>query len=448
MNKIVELIDAAAQAAPSKAAMIDGNGRRVTTYAELSELSKRISAALISKGATGVIPILLPREAESFAAVLGILRAGLAFSPLDSAYPADRISYILRDCGCDTVLDERLLSEMLTVPPSEESVDVSPEAVAAVFYTSGSTGAPKGVLHSGASLLSCVRRHIPLLDRGESSVHASAVSFSFVAMVFDVLTPLCLGATVHILSDEVRKDVALTERYYKENCITSGFLSPQMLKRIDIESCGDLCILTGSERLSDVEPCGHKIINLYGLSETLAGVSHFEVTRAYGNTPIGKPFEGINVYLLDENGMAAQEGEICVSGEIFDGYLNMPEETARVYTPNPFAEKDGFAKLFHTGDLGRWDENGDLVYIDRRDWMVKINGQRVEPGEIESALNSLSQVKQAACKGFTNGFGQTYICAYYTPCGDAEESAIRAQLSEKLPSYMIPLFLYLWRSFL
>ena len=195
-------------------------------------------------------------------------------------------------------------------------------------------------------------------------------------------------------------------------------------------------VFTGSERLSGVYSDRFEIINGYGMSETLAAAVSFTVDRKYDNTPIGRPLQGVELFLLDEDGHAVPdgtEGEICLKGRFADGYLNQPEATAAAFIP----QADGTV-LLHTGDIGALNENGDLVYVNRKDWMVMINGQRVETREVEKLLTEIYGVTNAAVQAFDDPMGQKYLAAFYTAEGDVSAGALTAALKKDLPDYMIP----------
>ena len=215
--------------------------------------------------------------------------------------------------------------------------------------------------------------------------------------------------------------------------ITQLFMPPSVLKLFKPAGNSLRLVTTGSERVSDVASRDYSIYNLYGMSKTCAAVTAFPIDKPYHNTPIGRAMEGCAVYLLDENGQEADEGEICVAGHLMTGYIGMPEKTAEVKVKNPHFSTDGHKTMIRTGDLGRRDENGNIIYVNRKDWMIKINGQRVEPGEIEAVIREIPQIANAAVKGFTNENNHSYLCAYYVTKGDIQESEIRLALSMDQP---------------
>ena len=217
-----------------KPAVVDQDGKRETTYSELDDLSGRICAALKKKGVGkgDIIPVCLERRMEFLAAELGILKSGGAFAALSPEYPKERIAYIQKDCGAPFLFNDEFLAEALGEPFSDggDAEDVKDSDGAFAVYTSGSTGNPKGIIHSHRSLAEAVTRHRALFSPEERDVQLSCASFSFVAMIIDLYTPLSAGQTVHILPEEKRKDVRQIEQYIRQHGITMAFISPQMLR--------------------------------------------------------------------------------------------------------------------------------------------------------------------------------------------------------------------------
>ena len=419
-----------------KTAIVDRDGERSASYAELDALSGRIAAKLAAAGfGEGSFIVLgLDRSMEYVAAYLGALKAGCAAVPVIRSYPPERIAYIRQDCGAGLLLDEAFLTDIEQYAPMEP-VSVPDSAPALVIYTSGSTGRPKGILHARGALEAAVERNAGLLAGiGDVRFGASA-PMSFVAFVLEYLSVLSGGGTVHILSDAKRRDIRRLTEYFDAQEISAAFITPQMF-RLYKGSRGMKRALVGSERLSGVYSEDFEICNAYGLSETLGGVCSFLVDRKYDNTPIGKPLEGVEIRLLDEAGNAVPkgtEGEICLLGHFADGYLNMPEATAAAFIRQP----DG-SVLLHTGDIGVLDENSNLVYLNRKDWMVKINGQRVETQEIENLLKKIDGVTNAAVQAFDDHMGQKYLAAFYTASMPVSAAGLTAALKRLLPDYMIP----------
>ena len=425
-----------AKEAPQKTALVDLDGARATSYGELDALSGRIAAKLAScgLGEGSFVVIALERSMEYVAAYLGALKAGCAAVPVIRSYPPERIVYIRDNCDAALLLDESFLTDLENYKPMEP-VTVPDSAPALVIYTSGSTGKPKGILHSRGALNEAVERNAGMLDGTGDVRFGASAPMSFVAFVLEYLSVLNRGGTTHILSDSVRRDIRRLMQYFDGHEISVAFITPQMF-RLYKGSRGMKRALVGSERLSGVYSGDFEILNAYGLSETLGGVCAFRVDKKYDNTPIGKPMKGVELHLLDQDGREVPqgtEGEICLKGHFADCYLHMPEATAAALVKQP----DGTV-LLHTGDIGVLDENGNLVYVNRKDWMVKINGQRVETQEIESLLKEIDGVKDAAVQAFDDRMGQKYLAAFYTADRSLSAAGLTAALKRTLPDYMIP----------
>ena len=423
---------------PYSIAVVDQGGRRETSFAEMKLLTDRVTGRLLSRGFPrgSFILINMGRCREYIAAYLGIIAAGYAVVPTVPDYPEERIRYIIRNSGSPFTVTEKFF-EGIEAYDSVDGTGPDPEDIACMNYTSGSIGNPKGVCYSMRCISEGAGRAGLLFEGLDRIVMASSASFAFAAMSNDCLGPLLLGGTVHLLSDEVRKDAKLMMEYYEKHGIVCGNVSPGMQKFFGHTKELKRVFTTG-ERVVNTYSGQHEIWCLYGLTEVFTAATRFLIDRKYPNTPLGKPFGSVRIDILDDDGNPVpegREGEIFVSGYISEGYYGMPEETARCFT-----DLGGGMKRFATHDIGYMDENGDLVYVDRKDWMVKINGQRVEPFEIEAVLNEVPGVQSAVVKSFKEE-DSVYLCAYYIPEDDGlKEEDIRSAVAAKLPSYMMPAF--------
>ena len=366
---------------PSKTAITDQDGTRCTTYAQLDDISSRICGAVMEKGITkgDLVPICMSRCTEYIAAEIGVLKAGAAFIALSPEYPQARIDYISKDCGAKMIIDDDFIRSAVLHKPAE-AVSVNLDDRAFLIYTSGSTGNPKGIVHTHKSMAASVVRHADTFDSTDKDIHLCCGPFSFIVMMVD--------------------------------------------------------IFTGSERVLRITGNGYRFMNLFGCSETAGVAVMFEVDKSYDNTPIGKAANGIRAFLLCDDGHIGtfgEEGELCIVGDIACEYFGMPEQTAKA-----FEKLDDGNICFHTNDICRMLPDGNLVYVDRKDWMVKVNGQRVELGEVEAAFSSIEGITAVAVKGFVNSHGQTYMCAFYTADQDFDVETLKELLSCKLPEYMIP----------
>ena len=419
-----------------KTALIEPEGRKIS-YSELNEYAGRIAEKmrLSDVKQNDTVAIVLPNGIDVVAAMLASLKLGAAFAALNGRYPEDRLQYIYKDCSAALVVTPDFFADAGSYKPMEEEAVVSDEDTAMLVYTSGSTGNPKGVVIDQLAISSSIRSIV-----SEEDVFGLGAPFFFIAGSKILFNGLVNGCTNVIIPQTIMRDPQLLAELIAEYQITSSFISPKVLRYFKPIGNSLKKVTTGSERLSGIWSDEFKIYNTYGMSETVAGVLQFEVDRPYENTPVGKPFKGTEVYLLDENGQEAEEGEICVAGHLGKEYLNLPEESARVFVPNPFKDRDGFDRMIHTGDIGKRLPDGNIVYLNRKDWMVKINGQRVEPGEIEAKLRRIEEISDAAVKDFTDASGQTFLVAYYVLKKELEEPVIRETLKGMLPDYMLPSF--------
>ena len=419
---------------------------RSLTGKELLDLSGRIAAALNAKGAGrgSIVPIILPRCIDYVAAEIGALRAGCGYAPILPEYPQDRIDYIVSDCKAPVIIDEAFIRETEAFEPIKENVETTEDDISYLIYTSGSTGNPKGVIHTHRSFYDSLERDQVMCRMEEDDKTLGLVSFSFAWSVAEVYDTLIVGASLIILNVEERKDLNYVRNAIRENGITVMYINPNMLKRLDIHDSTLRVVKTAGERLADFYTDEYQIVNIFGTSETYCALA-FHLDKAYDNTPIGKAYLNCRVVLLDDNGKevpAGEEGEICICGHLAKGYMNLPEQTAKVFEKDPFSD-DETSTLYHTSDMGRLLPDGSVLYVNRKDWMVKINGQRVETGEIEVRLvTDHPEIETAIVKAFENEYGLTYLAAYYKLKAGMTITAesVEASLRRKLPDYMIPRF--------
>ena len=413
-------------------AIVDRGATRTTSYREFREIVCRVVAWICDKELAGpsFIPIVLPQSMEYVAAETGIWMAGHSSVPMGPAFPPERIAYIRDHCDAPFVIDEDAWAEIAATEPAsfaDGQPDLpDPELPALLIYTSGSTGAPKGILHTFADLSVKHTAKVGLRYSTDDNWGMGAPLYFVASLtVFKVLKE---GATLHLYDADTYHDMRKLEDYIVEQGITYTFLSPSMLANFHNRSDKLKLVFTGSERLSNqCSRDGYKLMNCYGMSETAGTVCGFLVQQRYDTTPVGKPEE--EWCLLGDDGRPVaegEEGEFCLSGHYCAGYYKDPERTAELY-------RDGW---LHTGDILRQLPDGNLVYVNRKDWMAKINGQRVEPGEVENAIAKFPGVDAAVVKAFDNESGSQYLCAFFT--GEAEPDDIRADLSAKLPPYMVP----------
>ena len=442
MSKLIRQIGENIKKEPGFTAIVDQGENNSFTYAQLDEYARRIAGKLSRAGVqpSDFVTIELPRNKEYIAAMYAVWLVGAAFAPLSPAYPAERLEYIRSDCRAKAVVNEKFLRRIDDEAPFDGDTEAADDDQSLLIYTSGSTGKPKGVLHSHRSISDSVLRYNAFMNPVKGCRAAMGAPFTFVASVQGVFAPLSAMTTAYLMPYEAMRDPVLLADFIEENQINRTFISPKMLKVFKPKGDSLKTVVTGSERVSNTYSDDFDILVMYGQTESASAVLGFRIDKPYDNTPIGQPIGGEKAYILDEQGNLAEEGELCLAGCFATGYLNLPEQTAATFVDNPFAAEDGFPKLLRTGDIVRRAGDGNIVYLNRKDWMVKINGQRVEPGEIESVIKNTEGVHDAVIKDFKNQYGQVYLVAYYVEKEPVDPDEIKEAISGKLPPYMIPAF--------
>lgn len=442
-------------------------GERELSYAELNRRSLELARVLRACGAGRDVPIAvcMDRSPELIIAILAVLRAGAAYVPLDPSYPVDRLMFMLVDCGAPVVITTaarraQFITKAVVVTPDESlpfAADWEPpgtDDLAYIIYTSGSTGKPKGVLcpHRGAlNMLDDAQRRRPL---GSGDLCSWWTSLSFDVSVYEIFSPLICGATLIIIPEEIRLDSAKLTNWLGAKKITSAYIPPSMTADLEVwtrERPGQSRlrrVLTGVEpvperRLMNIaaavpELC---VINGYGPTEAAVYCTCYCVTGSgdpHRNAPIGKPLDGVRIYLFNEKGEPVadgEQGEIYIGGEqVARGYLNCPRLTAEAFLETPQG------RLYRTGDRAVRLPDGNLMFAGRIDQQIKFLGYRIEPGEIESALCRSEGVREAVVVDREDGSGNRRLIGYYTVQSGSSPDAekIRRTLERELPSYMIP----------
>ena len=412
----------------------------LVTYGELWNLSGKVYAYLKAHniGREDFVLINLPRGSKIPVAMIGIWRAGAALTITEKGYPAERVEYIRKDCNAKIVIDERIYTEMMAGESLNGYEKANPHDACYAVYTSGTTGNPKGALHEYGKLEIAIRNYSKedKFEYGENYRYAAAFPLNFVVYFMSHVPQLYLGSSFYILSYDIVKDINAFSKFIADEKISEFFMSPSLLKIYKNVPATLRLIFTGSDNVSDIYFPNVILKNGYGMSEAAFSVSTFTVNKPYHRTPVGKNFFGLEIKILNEDGQFlknGEQGEICFENEYFRGYINLPEQTEKVLSGG----------VFHTGDLGYKDENGNLIIIGRKDDMIKIHGNRVEPTEIEIVAKEILGVKNILAKGFSD-VGSAFIVLYglTSEIGDKFDEKnipiLREKLSERLPEYMIP----------
>ncbi|MDB6016675.1 MAG: non-ribosomal peptide synthetase [Pedosphaera sp.] len=440
------------------------------TYGELNQRANQVVAHLqtLGLGPESLVGILMDRSLEMLIAILGVLKAGAAYVPLDTAFPADRLAFMMADAQISVLLTQSR-QEPTAVPANVQvvcvdklpadatvvwpnlNIGINSASLAYVIYTSGSTGRPKGVqvLHQAVVNFLFSMRAAPGLAASDKLLAVTTISFDIAAL--ELFLPLVVGAQVIIATAETTLSPAKLAAEIDRHGITVMQATPTTWRMlIDAGWTGNsrLKILCGGEALAPElalklrERCG-ALWNMYGPTETTIWSALHQVTTVQSPVPIGRPIANTEIYLLNSRlepvpvGVAA---DLYIGGDgLARGYLHRPELTAEKFIPHPFNPSPD-ARLYHTGDLARYLPDGNLVCAGRSDQQVKIRGFRIELGEIESVLEQHPTVRTALVVADNETAGEARLLAYWLPRpgSSTTTTALRKYLEQRLPAYMLP----------
>lgn len=436
------------------------------SYFELNELVQKYADILVSLGINkgNVVAVHLERSHRLIVLQLAVLKIGAIFLPVDKRYPIDRIEYMCKDCNVSILVsddsdDRHIKANVITIDefeqavPNKKAATVNNSGICYIIYTSGSTGTPKGCALTGKGLTNFCRNNNTLetLKNRENNVFACVNSVSFDYFIAESLLPLTNGYTTVIFDDN---ESTIQDEFLKivsENAVNVVMTTPTRLKIYfsDKSDCDVLkqltCVCTSGEPLMpellmqiyEKSP-NAQVYNPIGPSECSVWDIGGRLNKDDGiDIHIGKPIANTQIYIVDKYMKICPigvTGELCIAGDgVGAGYLNRPELTAEKFIDNPF----GKGKLYKTGDLAYWREDGNIAYVGRNDFQVKIRGLRIELGEIENAINSVDGISQSVVVVRKDEAGRQLICAFYT--GEEKPAkVIRDTIGKRLPKYMLP----------
>jgi len=447
------------------------------TYEQLNRKANQVAHCLrrLGVGPDVMVGTLLERSLEMVVGLLGILKAGGAFVPLDANYPAERLAFMASDTNSPVMLVQSSVIQKMAgqnwsaatlVRLDADAPDLSPECsdnpapvntaenLAYVMYTSGSTGRPKGVMVNHRAVVRLVK-NTNYVDLSEKEVFLQFSPISFDASTFEIWAPLLNGGCLAIMPPETQSldEIGTAIRKYGVTImwLTAGLFNvmvDQYLNNLrplrQLLVGGDALSPSHIRKAMDGLP-GCRLINGYGPTEGTTFSCCHTITRddaQSASIPIGKPISNTTVYLLDPTYQPVplgEAGELCVGGDgLARGYLNEPEPTAEKFVPHPFSDEPG-SRIYRTGDLARYRNNGTIEFLGRVDHQVKVSGFRIELGEIETVLMEHPNVQSAVVMARQDAPGEKKLAAYVVlrrPDGDSGE--LRAFLQQKLPAYMVP----------
>ncbi len=451
------------QAAREPAAVAVISGDKQWSYGELNERANQLAHYLrgLGVGTESLVGVCLRRSAEMVVALLGIMKAGGAYLPLDPEYPADRVSFMLGDAGATVLLTEaqwvarfsdfslRVVSldeeqeQIAACEKSSPKNEVGPANLAYVIYTSGSTGQPKGVAITHASAVEMVQWARGLYSDEELRQVVAGTSLCFDLSVYEVFVPLSTGQTVVVVENVLQLQSQPTTASLL-NSVPSAV--KELLRLGGMPETVQTVNLAGEplsrELVEQLYESGvKKVYNLYGPSEDTTYSTWALIAGGVTSQPeIGRPVSNTQAYVLDGHQQLAPAG---VVGELYlggaglaRGYLGRPELTAERFVPDGFSGRAG-ARLYRTGDLVRWRADGVLEYLGRADEQVKIRGFRIELGEVEAALRRQEWVQEAVVL-VRDEAGEKRLVAYVVAPQQVSAAEWRSELKQWLPDYMVP----------
>ena len=462
---------------PDAPAVVDRDSQ--LTYDEMDRYSNALARQLIDFGVqpNDFVCVMLDRFKEFPLAVLAIHKAGAAYTPLDFEYPNERLSYMLENseskvlitshdvleakeaegdfstASAKTFFIDDFMAEIVNGKSVNcKSIDLSnPNGLAYMIYTSGSTGKPKGAMLHQAGLRNFISVVIDMEKLTAADRISGHRSFSFDAHIEDMYPVLTLGGSFHIMPTEIRKDLAAIRQFLIDHQCTGGGYSTAMTCLL-LNTFDDLPIrftTGGGEKMDGVFSDHIEIINVYGPTECTDDTSYYSIAPGHRveNIPIGQSVANNWNFIVDTAGNLVPQGvagELCFAGvQVGRGYWRLPERTAKSFVDCPFVKQDRWGRpvrMYHTGDLCRWNEDGQIEYMGRIDTQVKLRGFRIELGEIESKALNIEGIRQAAAE-VRKVMGNEHLVLYYTLEANAtisDEDIRKTLATSSLADYMVP----------
>jgi amino acid adenylation domain-containing protein/non-ribosomal peptide synthase protein (TIGR01720 family) len=455
-QSIIDLLNQQALITPEKIAVIDD--KRSLTYQTLCEKTNQLAHLLMKEGvkAGTIVPLVLERTSDTIISIIGVLKTGATYVFIDPAYPNERKAFMLEDCNAEFIITEKSCLDKISfdgrkiiiddidltdVNTEIPSVSIDLNSTAYLIFTSGSTGKPKGVMISHRNMMAFIVWAKEEFKTTDAEIVYNATSYSFDLSIFEIFYSLTSGKTVRVIKDGLHiANYLSSDRKILINTV------PVVVKNL-LETNADLSHVVAINMAGEPIPQLVKnkldfkkieVRNLYGPSEdtTYSTIFKFEQENFIQN--IGKPLSNTKIYILNKDMNLlpiGTPGELCISGEhLSKGYLNRPEITSERFVTNPF---DSNSRLYKTGDLARWLENGEIEYLGRIDNQVKIRGFRIELEEIEKTLFKKEEIKDVVVVDLVNeNTGDKFLCAYYV--AEYEIKNLASYLASFLPVYMIP----------
>ncbi|WP_147206279.1 non-ribosomal peptide synthetase, partial [Segetibacter aerophilus] len=461
-KSLIDCFEAQVAKTPYNTALLFGEEK--ITYKKLDDLSNQLAHLLISNGVKSgdLVPLCIDRSIEIIVGILGILKAGATYVPIDPDYPAERINFIVQDTKAKIVVTKNLqvgignigfiidlgngMNALNGFSKERPFQALNSSTLAYVIYTSGSTGTPKGVLIDQASVVSLVAWHLKEFEVTSDSKATSVAGVGFDAFVWEIWPYLLVGASINIIDNNTRLLIDALIALYKSQGITHSFISTALVEEFVAKSRDDIrslkFLLTGGDKLASINlaDINYTLVNNYGPTENTVVATSYKLPALIDtSTPlIGAPISNTKIYITNNQVQLSPIGvfgEICIGGKgLAKGYLNRPELTAEKFIANPF-KPEGSELMYKSGDLGRWLPNGNIEFLGRKDDQIKVRGHRVEIGEIEAVVLQSGLVKQVLI--FVR---EENLVGFVITEERLDKEVLISYLQKKLPSYMVPFF--------
>ncbi|MFC0513557.1 amino acid adenylation domain-containing protein [Mucilaginibacter angelicae] len=461
-RSVIDFFEAQVSRNPESAAVVFGD--RTLSYSELNCLSNQLAHYLrlqynIEVGS--IVGISQERSEKYIITLLGILKSGAAYLPIDPNYPEERKNFLKMDSKCAVLIDDHFYSEFIDnsqrYSTSNLAVKITPQNLVYVIYTSGSTGKPKGIMMKHAGMTNLMNFHLNQFGSGNIKSVMQFASTSFDVSFQEIFSTLLLGATLYPIDERLKSGVNELVDFVTCNKIDTLFLPTAYFKLLmdeeyfktnirpfikNIIVAGEQLFLSKSFQ-KYLHGTGIVLHNHYGPAEThvvtSCTLSSNEPDQIKDIPSIGRPIDNTQIYILDKNQQLLPHGmigEICIGGDnLAMGYFDQPDFTKTKFITSPFKKEE---KIYLTGDLGRWEKDGQITYLGRKDFQVKIRGYRIEIGEIEASILENPLVEHVAVVINTEDNGDKILIAYLVSKEILVSSELREYLSGKLPSYMLP----------
>lgn len=442
---------------------------RKYSYAQIeaisSHLAAKIQQSIVREGPEiPVVSFISPRDEWMVIMPLAITRAGCTYQPLDPSYPAERLSFMVSDSRAALLMCTPEYSETIEFPEDRKLIVKYPEDFVSgespaplkwegndtfiLLYTSGTTGTPKGVAMSQKNIAAICRYNIRNMEITAESRYASYASYGFDAFMLDLWGTLTAGASIHIISEEIRFNLDEIKNYFEREGITHTLMTTQVGTQMAInypDIPGFKSLMVGGEKLVSIDPPKYRLINGYGPTESTAYITSYVVTSNEPNIPIGHPTENAHIYIVNKDGKRVPmgaAGELWTSGtQTAKEYINQKEKTAAAFIPNPFVseeEKEVFPTVYRTGDIVRYREDGELEFVGRKDGQVKIRGFRIELKEVEGVIREFPGISEVTVQAFEQEDGGKYIAAYVVSDSKVDTKGLADFIRDRKPPYMVP----------